>query len=1340
LIPLCTDTVGQCVQEQCSAQVCGAFNYNPQPSFSYSDSKKIFNDIKFNTKIITQSESIESLNVNLLGAACNDMTLDKKAQNLFQNTKGTVINSYRFGVGTSFAEFEQFRYLMPASDFFCGVVESRNQKDRYVNYYTGSPSLDGNAVVNDMKEFNYCPQKTKVPFLGVTVDQITQSSAYKDYPRYVTLDSKGVNQIDTTFYNNFLRILNPGDLTEVDFKGSEFECENALSCASNSCSFDKYKRSLCQKTEAAGGGWAECSCNPISRSCDGVSSFVGTLEGKTTDQLISEYKTNDYSYYHEIPRQVDVTYYSYDPSCGSGEDGIDDSLGITREMDLTQIHYSSDNGGDRTPTESRVSCIKNGEKYDCEYHSSLVPATSCSNGICSTTYSSSGADTPFTCKDKIGDNVNCDSTKTGVYAANILDNEQDLQYKFDPESAISSGTFSADVPIPAEVLTQMFPTDIRFLDVPQKGYLGDMYIGYSLIIPEQFEKTNLVQACNMEKGTDYIVVDVSQLETKKKTGGNSDKQDNDYDSEDTSGASCYLSFQSGGAVVPNNCNAPAPIPEGIGMYQITPAICKPALSSDDNGKVLFSQTYILIKSLGDCQVDKSSGSTQTTPVVKTYGWCESCTYATFAKQEIKYPDDVRTNNEERAEDLNYLQTQYFRQGVQPIIDLTDRNNWLSNDNIRTSLFYNTISGGGFIPDIQQSSAVNTNGSSILLTVRISEADAVISGFEEMVYKRTKSASEQCGKCRISVLLDNGPADSLTGSKRMEKDYFTLANMLQDKSNVFQYVDVISYVFYPSEFTKQNTNLCNGNVGDDDAIASLIYDNVQKASSDITAQTGKPTLITHFYINPATGGTTAGGGSCWRSEVPAGSTTPKYAPTIKVMAKLFAKESGLTAIGLSGIVYSDTGFFKDSSTYQYTPFFCRISSGTRIAADRPFLLYNKVYTVDPSDAMCQECTPVDEAMGLCTKQCANGVECTTPPSNGNPDTKYRCPDNLLPQGTGTNACTPCSENQRRLSCSFFYDTGIMNNFIYRISDLNEKYPDIISSIPYGSQCCFEDSKGYNFSYFKQNKYKNGAIPLIYSPIGNLAQGCGIGGISTEDSQICGADLPIKNYKVSCKIYLPSGECDYQSDCNDDFKCNAQGKCVALTSPECKQDSQCGRADQYCDGGSDSAIGVCRFSSTSSVPVRACTLDSDCRGGLVCDSATNTCKTIQEIDGLKFIIDQNYGCRTQLNCVSGNTGGYICSPDAFVCEALQCTDDSYCPTGTKCDLTTEMCEVKSTLVPGNVFATPTCPTGLVATDKGTCVKTCSNDNNCAAGLICDLGPRLILPGGSSGMPINACQFPA
>lgn len=131
LIPVCTDAVPKnCINNSCQAMVCGYSGYKIGPQPTAADFEKAASG---GTTPFSSSE-LAGISLNLQGTSCDFKVMDQKLYNQFRQSKGGLwVNTFRFGVGRSFSDFEQSRYFFPASDRFCSSSIMPG-KDRFLVY------------------------------------------------------------------------------------------------------------------------------------------------------------------------------------------------------------------------------------------------------------------------------------------------------------------------------------------------------------------------------------------------------------------------------------------------------------------------------------------------------------------------------------------------------------------------------------------------------------------------------------------------------------------------------------------------------------------------------------------------------------------------------------------------------------------------------------------------------------------------------------------------------------------------------------------------------------------------------------------------------------------------------------------------------------------------------------------------------------------------------------------------------------------------------------------------------------------------------------------------------
>ncbi|MCX8197213.1 MAG: hypothetical protein N3G80_02770 [Candidatus Micrarchaeota archaeon] len=159
-MPICADPApSNCINDKCAAMVCGYSKISIGPAPTAKD----FDEEKKKGPIEVSSQADPLSGVGLLGKSCSIKTMDQNLYNKVVQSKGNLwVNSFRFGVGRSFSDFEQARYFFPISDRFCST-NMLGGKDRFMNYLnapsTWCASYSGNVYHCSKTGMNFSSQQ-----------------------------------------------------------------------------------------------------------------------------------------------------------------------------------------------------------------------------------------------------------------------------------------------------------------------------------------------------------------------------------------------------------------------------------------------------------------------------------------------------------------------------------------------------------------------------------------------------------------------------------------------------------------------------------------------------------------------------------------------------------------------------------------------------------------------------------------------------------------------------------------------------------------------------------------------------------------------------------------------------------------------------------------------------------------------------------------------------------------------------------------------------------------------------------------------------------------------------
>ena len=145
MIPVCTlDDIQPCISGNCTAMVCGDFEFKPRVAPTLTATKTTDSEGKNTSASLNTGGGTPAGTSDKGGAMqfynsqCRFLPMDAKLSRIMKNSK-SQINVFRMGVGGSFDEFDQYRYFFPMSDKYCNL-NSRGSIDRYMNYLTSDYS------------------------------------------------------------------------------------------------------------------------------------------------------------------------------------------------------------------------------------------------------------------------------------------------------------------------------------------------------------------------------------------------------------------------------------------------------------------------------------------------------------------------------------------------------------------------------------------------------------------------------------------------------------------------------------------------------------------------------------------------------------------------------------------------------------------------------------------------------------------------------------------------------------------------------------------------------------------------------------------------------------------------------------------------------------------------------------------------------------------------------------------------------------------------------------------------------------------------------------------------
>ena len=677
LVPICTeDQLVSCVEPDCTAMVCGDFKYQPRVAPSFTSIDDSAGDIP--------PEDEEEAALNFYKAQCRFLPLDARLRQIMKNSK-SQINVFRMGVGSSFDEFEQYRYYFPMSDRFCNINPASSpdetRVDRYMNYLTPdsteydpedmesncfdeSDAPDPFGFEEDDEERDSTIRGIQINFDTIIPDESNYKFSYygradywsqyhDDYYIYsdrLTGDEDDFSvykQLDAEYYRKELSIAHADAIygvSNADTTRAPFECDiSARECYSGNCDVTTYSRSVMIDE---GGGEVVTDCNQATDEMGNQIIYCAP----TTDVDVNDGEAPDIDY---APVDVKATQIMTDQMntitfvvLAQRDDGLDEFWDeFLNQTAATAVSNTSTITYNANSVEFDVV-----DEEDCGYDASASEYTSEMESL----FGWFGFDLG-------GSNVLC---------ADIVENNRGPP----AGGAVFFGKPNDDVILADD---------------------GKAVIGYAVADNSQIDDLLVVENCNMEAGEDYEMVQLTSFDDSDweemmemfkpyfqqrteqiKGGGFSDGCGDFLNPADVVVSSMpwvinyekgiveshFSSFNDYDDISYHLSSVPANEIRKRNIYEElmadTPGVSSCELRrttlwgssmsylNEEEKKfyynLLFTRYFYLFKyeqgsgHIGTCAVDDSTYF----PEVKTFGWCEACTASTLAYQNITATDRV----------------------------------------------------------------------------------------------------------------------------------------------------------------------------------------------------------------------------------------------------------------------------------------------------------------------------------------------------------------------------------------------------------------------------------------------------------------------------------------------------------------------------------------------------------------------------------------------------------------------------------------------------------------------------------------------------------------------------
>ena len=143
-LPVCTDLVPKsCINDKCTAMMCGYASIRPAPPPASQDwdaetASSAFNNDPSALSTTMPGNDLQMPTIGLQKVTCDFNTMNNKLYNKVKASRGALwVNSFRFGVGSSFSDFEAAKNFFPATDHAC-AANPYATVDRFTVYLNSS--------------------------------------------------------------------------------------------------------------------------------------------------------------------------------------------------------------------------------------------------------------------------------------------------------------------------------------------------------------------------------------------------------------------------------------------------------------------------------------------------------------------------------------------------------------------------------------------------------------------------------------------------------------------------------------------------------------------------------------------------------------------------------------------------------------------------------------------------------------------------------------------------------------------------------------------------------------------------------------------------------------------------------------------------------------------------------------------------------------------------------------------------------------------------------------------------------------------------------------------------
>ncbi|GEM_PF-5495053 len=1160
LVPICAEKTSEelCVKPECMTMVCGHLVYTPELPKATKGGGIGGSDEMTEENVAQEMEDNEA-SIGLYDGLCMFASMDEKLKNVFTSVEGAVyLNTFRFGVLGSFAEYEAVKYYYPYSDVYCGG-NSLGTVDRYMNYLLPPDKIKehfcGDYDFNPTSYFSQDPEwdeiKKSPPFdtsaysgesgtsfdgRYVTKSEIriingqypTSSAVAEGIDEFQALYSGGYatgtynNLVDDDFYAAVLPIIYYND---INTKGiAQFECKSGMDCLSANCDTSTYFRSVCKFNPEYGNEVeGDCGCE-VKKDEDGAVTEVSCrpekytqyltqaeeAEGIVPATLCNENNYNTYSLLEGMGKKSRKLTMDYCVNIVDYESEVD-TLEDYKDYLSTSYEYALGYNKDVLSTVID-SVVLFTELFDEEENQISITE---SEGALLVSCSQIGE---FTVLDHFVQPQDVDgwphATKFKVksIAFNAANGYEDITICY-------TDVTEADSPN-----SDYLHTTIKFGESPAIGAVTEM-------TPEEFKVSKLAVACDLKEGTNYEV-----------TSG--EEEILQYNEQ-------YSGWQPGVEVG-------SVITHGYYFDKIPTAYNSEGEPIDWRFYNYYSNSIILITDLGKCEngAEMSASPDDTFglyPTTKEYGWCAPCTYLTLASQKVE-PIDPGYYSRAVAY-IHNDEWNAFNDALKDGSDLMDADfevtkvcNYPGKDlwNFELGIDYCIPEESDF------GSKYATYDDKVLEGYEIAQKMPPFYTDPELTY--LQKYSTKYFKEQVLPILDvsdvfSDSSDWNTGSASFPEELNYLVDINRGPATI-----IVSTLKWGSTDAELLDTLDRITAVEDACLTCLTavlievkdapaqlgnFDGEIRRNSDMflierlhdmgTFEFDNQLDLILFTFSPNEFTPT----TCELTQedqkaILANMSEYGYQllqkfkkPSLiyrfyigeepdcwnvdsfySFLTYLFTHQGKLTDAGITGLIF-DTSDFNDEQMDSF------IKSSQLMVAEKPILTLNRIQVFSESPYAIP-CDTTGIKTGNCNIFSLNGIKCVLPPG-ATDESAYQCPGEIIIEPSQR-----CGEVTDTVLCTKTYANGTKEIHEYDVSTLTNNEADVIASLPEGLMCSLENIYGEVYSYTKDYYGAKQNVPIIYSQLGDPAYSCNPFIEPEMMNSFCGVTMPqiIKDYKLEC----------------------------------------------------------------------------------------------------------------------------------------------------------------------------------------------------------------------------------